>query len=48
MAYRMGGKLDEKALQQAIELSQNKYRFVAATLNKYVAITYRYEIVAEA
>ncbi|MGB0036822.1 MAG: OsmC family protein [Candidatus Acidiferrales bacterium] len=45
MIYRLGGKLDEKAVRDAIELSQSKYCSVAAMLRKTAAITYRYEII---
>jgi putative redox protein len=44
MAYRLGGELNEKAVRDAIELSQNKYCSVAAMLGKTAQITYRYEI----
>ena len=44
MVYRLGGKLDDKAVRDAIELSQSKYCSVAAMLRKTAAITYRYEI----
>jgi putative redox protein len=44
MVYRLGGELDEKAVRDAIELSQNKYCSVAAILGKTAEITYRYEI----
>lgn len=47
MVYRLRGDLDEKAVQDAIELSQTKYCSVAAMLRKTVKITYRYEIVPE-
>jgi len=42
--YRVTGKLEEKAVHDAIELSQNKYCSVAAMLGKTAKITYRYEI----
>lgn len=45
MTYRLGGKLDEKAVRDAIELSQSKYCSVAAMLRKTAAITYRHEII---
>jgi putative redox protein len=45
MVYRLGGKLEEKAVRDAIELSQTKYCSVAAMLGKTAKITYRYEIV---
>ncbi len=43
--YRLTGKLDEKAVRDAIELSETKYCSVAAMLGKTAKITYRYEIV---
>ena len=45
MVYRLGGTLDEKAVRDAIELSQSKYCSVAAMLRKTAAIDYRYEII---
>jgi putative redox protein len=44
MVYRLAGELDEKAVRDSIELSQNKYCSVAAMLGKTAKITYRYEI----
>lgn len=44
IVYRLSGKLEEKAVRDAIELSQNKYCSVAAMLGKTAKITYRYEI----
>jgi putative redox protein len=44
MVYRLAGDLDEKAVRDSIELSQNQYCSVAAMLRKTAAITYRYEI----
>jgi putative redox protein len=44
MVYRLSGQLEEKAVHDAIELSQNKYCSVAAMLRKTAAITYRFEI----
>ncbi len=44
MVYRLRGELDEKAVRDAIELSQNKYCSVAAMLGKAAEISYRYEI----
>ncbi|MGH9756764.1 MAG: OsmC family protein [Candidatus Acidiferrales bacterium] len=46
MVYRLRGSLDEKAVRDAIELSQTKYCSVAAMLGKTAKITYRYEILA--
>jgi putative redox protein len=42
--YRLTGVLDEKAVRDAIELSQTKYCSVAATLRKTAELTYRFEI----
>ena len=44
MFYRLSGQLDENAVRDAIELSQNKYCSVAAMLRKTATITYRFEI----
>jgi putative redox protein len=44
IVYRLTGKLDEKAVRHAIELSETKYCSVAAMLGKTAKITYRYEI----
>ena len=44
MVYRLSGQLEEKAVRDAIELSQNKYCSVAAMLRKTAEITYRFEI----
>jgi putative redox protein len=44
IVYRLSGALDEKAVRDAIELSQNKYCSVAAMLGKTAKISYRYEI----
>ena len=46
MGYRLTGELDEKAVRDSIELSQNKYCSVAAMLGKTAEISYRYEITA--
>jgi putative redox protein len=46
LVYRLRGKLDEKAVRDAIELSQTKYCSVAAMLGKTARITYRHEILA--
>lgn len=42
--YRLRGALDEKAVRDAIELSETKYCSVAATLRKTAPISFRYEI----
>jgi putative redox protein len=47
MVYTLSGQLDEKAVRDAIELSQTKYCSVAAMLRKTAAITYRFEILPE-
>jgi|SRR5271168_1583721 len=44
LIYRLRGTLDEKAVRDAIELSEKKYCSVAAMLSKTAEITYRYEI----
>lgn len=44
LVFRLRGALDEKAVRDAIELSQTKYCSVAAMLGKTAKITYRYEI----
>jgi putative redox protein len=45
MLYRLGGNLDERAVSDAIKLSQEKYCSVAAMLGKTATITYRHEII---
>jgi putative redox protein len=47
MIYRLSGQLEEKAVRDAIELSQNKYCSVAAMLRKTAELTYRFEILPE-
>jgi putative redox protein len=44
LVYRLTGNLDEKAVRDAIELSETKYCSVAAMLGKTAKISYRYEI----
>jgi putative redox protein len=44
MVYRLAGTLEDKAVRDAIELSQFKYCSVAAMLRKTAEITYRFEI----
>jgi putative redox protein len=46
MVYRLAGTLEDKAVRDAIELSQFKYCSVAAMLRKAAEITYRFEIVS--
>lgn len=48
LVYRLSGKLDDKAVRDAIELSESKYCSVAAMLGKTAKITYRYEILPSA
>jgi putative redox protein len=43
--YLLKGKLDERAVRHAIELSQNKYCSVAAMLGKTAKLTYECEMV---
>jgi putative redox protein len=42
--YRLRGELDEAAVKRAIELSEEKYCSVSATLKKAATLTWRYEI----
>lgn len=42
--YRLKGKLEEKAVRDAIELSQNKYCSVAAMLGKTANLSYTFRI----
>ncbi len=45
LTYKLTGKnLTEKAVEQAIELSEEKYCSVAATIRPTAQITYSYEI----
>jgi putative redox protein len=46
MVYRLAGDLEDKAVRDAIELSQSKYCSVAAMLRKTAEITCRFEIVS--
>jgi putative redox protein len=43
IVYRLRGKLDEAAVKHAIQLSDEKYCSVSATLRKTAALTWRYE-----
>jgi len=46
--YRLGGKgLTDKAVEQAIQLSQEKYCSVTATVRGVARLSYEYEIVSE-
>jgi putative redox protein len=44
IVYRLRGQLDEKAVKDAIELSETKYCSVAAMLRKTASLSYRYEL----
>ncbi len=44
LVYKLRGALDEKAVQDAIHLSESKYCSVSAMLKKSAPITFRYEI----
>lgn len=44
IVYRLRGKLDENAVKHAIELSEQKYCSVSATLQKTAKVSWRYEI----
>ena len=44
LLYRLRGELDERAVQHAIELSEEKYCSVSATLRKTATLAWRYEI----
>jgi len=42
--YRLSGELDEQAVKRAIELSEEKYCSVSATLRKTATLTWKYEV----
>jgi putative redox protein len=42
--FRLRGRLEESGVKQAIELSEEKYCSVSATLKKTAQLTWRYEI----
>ena len=44
--YRLRGQLEDAAVKQAIQLSEDKYCSVAAMLRKTAALSWRYEILA--
>ncbi len=44
IVYKLRGNLDDKAVRDAIELSEKKYCSVAATLRKTAHVSFRYEI----
>jgi putative redox protein len=44
LLYRLRGQLDDAAVKHAIQLSEDKYCSVSATLRKTAALSWRYEI----
>lgn len=46
--FRLRGRLEPSAVQQAIELSEGKYCSVSATLRKAATLSWRYEILPPA
>ena len=44
LLYKLRGKVDEKAVKHAIELSEEKYCSVSAMLRKTATLTWRFEI----
>jgi putative redox protein len=46
--YRLRGQLEEAGVKQAIQLSEEKYCSVSATLKKTAELTWRYEILPPA
>jgi putative redox protein len=44
LVYKLRGALDEKAVKDAIHLSESKYCSVSAMLSKSAKISFRYEI----
>jgi putative redox protein len=44
IVYRLRGRVDKKAVEDAIALSQDKYCSVAAMLRKAADLSFRYEI----
>jgi putative redox protein len=44
LLYRLRGHLEESGVKQAIQLSEEKYCSVSATLKKTAELTWRYEI----
>lgn len=44
LVYKLRGTLDEKAVKDAMHLSESKYCSVSAMLQKTAAVTFRYEI----
>jgi putative redox protein len=48
VVYKLRGKLDDKAVRDAIHLSESKYCSVSAMLSKTAQMTFRYEILPPA
>lgn len=48
LLYRLRGQLEEAAVKRAIELSEEKYCSVSATLRKSAVLTWRFEILPPA
>jgi putative redox protein len=44
IVYKLRGTLDEKAVRDAVELSESKYCSVAAMLRKTAEVSFRFEI----
>lgn len=44
LVYKLRGKLEEKAVRDAINLSEEKYCSVSAMLRKTASLTFRFEI----
>lgn len=44
IVFRLRGALDQKAVEHAIQLSEEKYCSVSATLKKTATLSWRYEI----
>ena len=44
IVFRLGGKLDKSSVKRAIQLSEEKYCSVSATLKKTAELTWRYEL----
>ena len=44
VVYRVAGKVSRRAVEHAVQLSEEKYCSVAAMLNKAAKITYRIEL----
>lgn len=47
LTYRVRGRVSEKAVQQAVDLSEEKYCSVAATLRGVAKITHSVEMIEE-